>query len=126
MMQMRYSDRSYDLVVHSDTLEHVPQPVVGLAECYRVLGPGGFCVFTVPAILDRMTRSREGLPPSHHGDPSLPATDLVENRWSWTPRTIIHSLGHVQRTPTKAKADGNSGMSILHSSNPGKIICFQA
>ena len=77
MMRMPYSNCSYDLVVHSDTLEHVPKPVVGLAECYRVLTAGGYCAFTVPAIIDRLTRSREGLPPSYHGDPTQLVTDLV-------------------------------------------------
>jgi SAM-dependent methyltransferase len=77
MRHMPYRDRSYDLVVHSDTLEHVPQPVTALAECYRVVAPGGYCVFTVPVIVDRMTRSREGLPPSYHGDSSERSADLV-------------------------------------------------
>jgi len=77
MMHMPYLDRSYDLVVHSDTLEHVPQPIAALAECYRVLAPGGYCVFTIPLIVDRMTRSRAGLPLSYHGDSSQRAADLA-------------------------------------------------
>ena len=40
MMRMPFANNSYDLVVHSDTLEHVPQPIVALAECYRVPAPG--------------------------------------------------------------------------------------
>jgi SAM-dependent methyltransferase len=70
MTQLPYRESSYDLVVHSDSLEHVPQPIAGLAECYRVLSPGGHCVFTIPVIVDRMTRSRAGLAPSYHGDRS--------------------------------------------------------
>lgn len=70
MTQMPYRQGSYDLVIHSDSLEHVPQPIAGLAECYRVLSPGGYCVFTIPVIVDRMTRSRAGLAPSYHGDRS--------------------------------------------------------
>ena len=69
MRRMPYRDRSFDLVVHSDTLEHVPDPVTALKECYRVLAPGGFCAFTVPVIVGRMTRSRAGLAPSYHGNP---------------------------------------------------------
>jgi SAM-dependent methyltransferase len=67
MMRMPYNDASFDLVVHSDTLEHVPDPVKALAECKRVLRPGGFCAFTVPIIVGRLTASREGKPPSYHG-----------------------------------------------------------
>lgn len=77
MRHLPYMDCSYDLVVHSDTLEHVPQPVTALAECYRVLAPGGFCVFTIPMIIDRMTRSREGLPPSYHGDANQHSADFM-------------------------------------------------
>jgi SAM-dependent methyltransferase len=66
MQRMPYADGSFDLVVHSETLEHVPDPVLGLAECHRVLRPGGACAFTVPMIVGRLSRSREGLPPSYH------------------------------------------------------------
>ncbi len=77
MMRMPYANGSYDLVVHSDTLEHVAEPVTALAECYRVLAPGGFCAFTVPIIVDRMTRSRAGLPHSYHGDSNERLADFV-------------------------------------------------
>jgi ubiquinone/menaquinone biosynthesis C-methylase UbiE len=56
-------------VIHSDTLEHVPNPIHALAECRRVLKTGGFLAFTVPVIVARLSRSRDGLPPSYHGAP---------------------------------------------------------
>lgn len=77
MTRMPYSEGSYDLVVHSDTLEHVPHPVTALTECYRVLTPGGYCVFTIPVVVDRMTCSRAGLPPSYHGNSDQRASDFV-------------------------------------------------
>ena len=77
MMNMRFSNCTFDLVVHSDTLEHVPHPITALTECWRVLTPGGFCAFTVPMILDRMTVGREGLPLSYHGTEDQCAADLV-------------------------------------------------
>lgn len=67
MQKLPYGDELFDLVVHSDTLEHVPDPMQGLKECQRVLRPGGFCCFTVPIVVGRPTRTREGLPPSFHG-----------------------------------------------------------
>jgi 2-polyprenyl-3-methyl-5-hydroxy-6-metoxy-1,4-benzoquinol methylase len=63
-----FAEGSFDLVVHSDTLEHVARPVVALAECRRVLAPGGACAFTVPIIVDRLSLSREGMPPSFHAN----------------------------------------------------------
>lgn len=67
MMDMRFKDGSFDLVVHADDLEHVKNPVRGLSECNRILKPGGFCVFTTPVIVGRITSSREGLGGSFHG-----------------------------------------------------------
>jgi SAM-dependent methyltransferase len=77
MMHMPYLDRSYDLVVHSDTLEHIPQPIAALTECYRVLALGGYCAFTIPTIVGRMTRSRAGLTQSYHGDPNQRGADYA-------------------------------------------------
>ncbi len=67
----------YDLVIHSDTLEHVPDPIKGLSECCRVLRPGGACCFTVPIVVGRLTRSRHGLPPSCHGRVDDPRQDYL-------------------------------------------------
>jgi SAM-dependent methyltransferase len=67
MRALPFDDGSFDLVVHSDTLEHVEHPVLALGECRRILKPGGVMAFTVPVIVARLSRSREGLPPSYHG-----------------------------------------------------------
>ena len=81
MTRLPFEERRYDLVVHSDTLEHVERPIRGLSECRRVLKPGGFCAFTVPMVVDRLTCSREGLPPSYHGAPSSPRDYLVHTEY---------------------------------------------
>ncbi len=68
VMALSYPDESFDLVLTSDTMEHVPDPWLGFREIRRVLRPGGRHVFTVPADPRRPeTRSRAGLPPQHHG-----------------------------------------------------------
>jgi SAM-dependent methyltransferase len=91
MTALPFADGAFDVVVHSDTLEHVPRPVRGLAECRRVLRPGGFCAFTVPMVVGRLTVSREGLPPSYHGSPSNPADCLVHTEYG------ADAWGHVVR-----------------------------
>lgn len=67
MQKMPYRSGTFDLVVHSDTLEHIPNPVAALSECLRVLKPGGFCCFTIPIVVGRLTRSRSKLDSSYHG-----------------------------------------------------------
>jgi len=68
LMELSYADASFDLVLTSDTLEHVPDPRRALRETRRVLRAGGRHVFTVPHDPRRArTRSREGLPAQHHG-----------------------------------------------------------
>jgi SAM-dependent methyltransferase len=87
MMSLPFGEAAIDLVVHSDTLEHVPDPVLGLSECRRVLRPGGCCVFTVPIVVGRLTRSRDGLPPSYHGSPDNPVDCTVRTEYGadvWT------------------------------------------
>jgi SAM-dependent methyltransferase len=82
MMRLPFADASFDLVVHSDTLEHVESPVAGLSECRRVLTPGGVCAFTVPMVINRLTRSRAGLSPSFHGPQDQNPTDhLVQTEY---------------------------------------------
>lgn len=77
MMNLEIDSASYDLVIHSDTLEHIPHPDRALSECKRVLKPDGKCIFTIPIIVDRLTRSRVGLPDSFHGEANINATDQV-------------------------------------------------
>jgi SAM-dependent methyltransferase len=68
IMALSFDDGAFDLVLTSDTLEHVPDPIQGLREVYRVLRPGGRHIFTIPVDPRRAkTSSRDGLPPQHHG-----------------------------------------------------------
>jgi SAM-dependent methyltransferase len=79
MTKLAINSSIYDLVVHSDTLEHVDNPVSALSECRRVLTAEGRCVFTVPLIVDRLSRSREGLPKSYHGAQGQATSDYFVN-----------------------------------------------
>jgi len=52
LSQLTYPDASFDLVLSSETLEHVPDLAAALDEILRVLVPGGRHIFTVPQLPD--------------------------------------------------------------------------
>jgi SAM-dependent methyltransferase len=68
---------AFDVIVHSDTLEHIENPIHALTECRRALKLGGALCFTIPLIVGRLTRSRAGLPKSFHGNAETASDDLI-------------------------------------------------
>jgi SAM-dependent methyltransferase len=77
MANLSIDDNTYDLVLHSDSLEHVEEPLQALAECKRVLKPDGVCIYTIPIVVGRFSRSTVGKETSYHGDPSERSSDWV-------------------------------------------------
>jgi hypothetical protein len=96
MMALQLPDRTFDVVVHSDTVEHVEDPVRGLSECHRVLKPGGVLAYTVPVIVERLNRSRKGLPNSYHGSSAgleyLVHTEFGADFWTLLPQAGFGSF----------------------------------
>jgi SAM-dependent methyltransferase len=52
LSRLTYADASFDLVLTSETLEHVPDLAAALREIRRVLTPGGRHIFTIPVLPD--------------------------------------------------------------------------
>jgi SAM-dependent methyltransferase len=77
MLDLKIESESADLVVHSDTLEHIDNPERAMSECRRILRSNGRCIFTVPIIVGRLSRFRNGLSPSYHGDPNINSNDQL-------------------------------------------------
>jgi SAM-dependent methyltransferase len=78
VQRLTYADASFDLVTHTEVLEHVPDDARALGELLRVLRPAGTMLFTVPlhdgAETIERARLRDGvvehlLEPVHHTDP---------------------------------------------------------
>ena len=114
MHAIPYADATFDVVIHSDTLEHLQHPVHALEECKRVLKPGGALCFTVPVIVGRMSRNRHGLSPSYHGDPTTASADLAvqtefgADAWTYVMRAgfqevSIHSIAFPAATAFLAR-----------------------
>lgn len=75
---LTFADASFDLVTHTEVLEHVPDDARAFSELHRILRPGGIMLFTVPQHGGRSTieraRLRNGnvehlLAPAYHRDP---------------------------------------------------------
>jgi SAM-dependent methyltransferase len=87
LSRLSYGDSSFDFVLTSDTLEHVPHIDTALGEIRRVLKPGGYHIFTVPVLMDRPATRRRAtlsggelvhhLPPSYHGAPQTGQADFL-------------------------------------------------
>lgn len=78
VQNLSYADESFDLVTHTEVLEHVPDDARAFAELFRILRRGGTMLFTVPlhggpGTVER-ARLRDGniehlLEPVYHNDP---------------------------------------------------------
>lgn len=75
--ELGYPEGKYDVVAMSQVIEHVPDPVVLLVECRRVLRPGGRLVLSTPNALSvahrRYGRNWRGLEPPRHQHIFTPA-----------------------------------------------------
>jgi SAM-dependent methyltransferase len=48
ILDMPYEDETFDVVLASEILEHVPEDVTAIRELVRILAPGGMLAVTVP------------------------------------------------------------------------------
>lgn len=52
ILSLTYASGSFDIVLHSDTLEHVFDIDRALMEIWRILKPGGASIFSIPIVRD--------------------------------------------------------------------------
>jgi SAM-dependent methyltransferase len=88
LTRLSFPDASFDAILTFDVLEHIPRYRAALAECHRVLRPGGSMLFSIPFLEDSpatRTRARFAengelvhlLPPIFHGDPVNPENGVL-------------------------------------------------
>lgn len=92
MQDLTFNDESFDIVVHSDVLEHVPDYRAALSECKRVLKSGGLLIYTAPFFpieksFLRAEHAADGrlirhLPDEIHGD-NLTGGILAYHNFGW-------------------------------------------
>lgn len=91
-LALSFADSSLGAIVSNDVFEHVPDIDRSLAECARVLSPGGRLFFSIPFHETPATRQRatlrdgelvELLPPEYHGNPVDPEGSLVFYDHGW-------------------------------------------
>ncbi len=87
LLHLSYRDASFDIVLTSETLEHVPDVPRALSEIRRVLKPGGLHIFSTPVVWDRPAsracctiadgKISHLRPASYHGLAGTHATDMI-------------------------------------------------
>lgn len=48
IMELRFPDNEFDVIISTEVLEHLEQPVIAVKEFHRILKPGGVAIITTP------------------------------------------------------------------------------
>lgn len=101
---LSFPDRSFDVVMSFDCLEHLPDAEVGIREICRVLKPGGRLMWSVPFRRDlgdnlvRASLATDGSvvhhePAEYHGDPLNPGGCLCFTHFGWQMLDQVRAAG---------------------------------
>lgn len=104
LTRLTFSDGSFQAVLSFECLEHIPDYRAALAECYRVLSPGGKVLLSAPfdpgshTHLERATLNSDGsithhLPPEYHGDPLSTQGCLCYRYYGWNLLSELTAIG---------------------------------
>jgi hypothetical protein len=104
LARLTFPDAAFHHLLTFDVLEHVPETRPALAECRRVLCPGGLFLFTVPfdANSDRSLRRaslradgsiEHHTAPEYHGDPLNEAGILSFHTFGWDLLAAVEEHG---------------------------------
>jgi len=105
LCHLSFPDETFDLVVHADVLEHVPDYRTALAEMCRVTRRGGAMFFSVPFLHGRADhevratllddgRIVHHLPAAYHGNPLSATGSLAFRTYGWTLLDELREAGY--------------------------------
>lgn len=90
LSKQTFKDKSFDIVITQDVMEHILDPLNALKEIERTLKPGGIHIFTVPVCWDTKTKIRARFEnksikyfeePEYHSSPVGNGKSLVTTSW---------------------------------------------
>lgn len=101
---LTYEDNLFDVVMHQDVLEHIPDYSAALREGFRTLKPGGYMFFTAPFVpnseknIIRACMLPDGsiehlLTPEYHGNPLAPEGCLAFYHFGWELLEQMKTIG---------------------------------
>ena len=91
---LTFPDKSFDLIITQDVMEHIMEPQAAFREIGRVLRPGGFHIFSVPLVRKNEPSRRRArlnaagtiehlLAAEYHGNPVDNSGSLVTMDWGY-------------------------------------------
>lgn len=103
-------DESFDSVLCTEVMEHLEEPAKALIECWRVLKPGGYAMFTSPFIWHLHEEPRDFFRYSKHGLEYLYVNngfDVVEiaplnGFWATFGQLLVYNLYSYNREPVRS------------------------
>lgn len=104
IMHLTFPDASFAAVMCFEVLEHVPDHLVGLAEIFRVLRPGGRLILSVPFTPDKQESTERArvrpdgeiehlLEPEYHVDPLSSKGCLCFRHFGWQVLDELKAVG---------------------------------
>lgn len=101
---LSFDDESFDAVISSDVLEHIPDYKAALENFFRVLAPSGDLVLTVPFLVashESLRRAEIGedgeirhlVEPEYHGDPVSTEGVLAFHSFGWDLLDALRECG---------------------------------
>jgi SAM-dependent methyltransferase len=83
----QFASNHFSAVSLLDVIEHLPDPIVEMRECCRVLRPGGLLLMTTPnvkGLIQQVVRAKRWV----SGQPWCPIDDVPWHLWGFTPETL--------------------------------------